>query len=283
MSALRFTRKALSVWNKNSLGVLENILDDTIVIISVLERLDAIADLSFEDENKLRALNNKAIAPRRQISLKWWAKAKNTWINDGDNNSAYFHRMACIKRRKNKFYKINSASGLSLVTDADISKAFTDFYKDMWLDTSHLFVDISQELLVNVLDNSSLDEIIRPFSILEVTTVVKAMPNGKSPVLDGFTTNRIQSVVLKLVAKNQSAFIKGRSIQDNIPSVQEIAHSMYGSKSKNQWVMVKIDLEKAYDKISWAAFFAMLNAYKFPYKFVEWIKACLSSGSHRLH
>ncbi|WOL17301.1 hypothetical protein Cni_G26092 [Canna indica] len=151
--ALSFTRKALSVWNKHSLGVLKNTLYDTIVVISTLERLDAISGLNFDDENKLRTLNNKAIALRRQISLKcWWPK-------------------------------------------------------------------------------------------------------------------------------NKSAFIKGRFIQDNILIIQEISHSMYGSKSKNALVMVKIDLEKAYDKVSWAAIIVMLKVYKFPDKFVDWIKIYLSSVS----
>ncbi|WOL04386.1 hypothetical protein Cni_G13107 [Canna indica] len=46
-------------------------------------------------------------------------------------------------------------------------------------------------------------------------------------------------VVPSLVSPVQSAFIKGRSIHDNILLAQEIAHSMYGSKGKNPYIMIK--------------------------------------------
>lgn len=74
-------------------------------------------------------------------------------------------------------------------------------------------------------------------------------------------------------------FIKGRNIHDNILIAQEIAHSMYNSKGKNPYVMIKIDLEKAYEKLSWNAIISVLRACNFPKKLIDWISACLSTVS----
>ncbi|WOL04387.1 hypothetical protein Cni_G13108 [Canna indica] len=75
-TGLRLTRFALSSWNVNCLGVLEKSLEDTVCKISSLEISDAMSALCVTDECELRMLYNKAVALRRQISLKWWAKSK---------------------------------------------------------------------------------------------------------------------------------------------------------------------------------------------------------------
>ncbi|GJR02332.1 RNA-directed DNA polymerase, eukaryota, reverse transcriptase zinc-binding domain protein [Tanacetum coccineum] len=64
-------------------------------------------------------------------------------------------------------------------------------------------------------------------------------------------TNRIKPVLSKLVSSNQSAFIPGRSIQDNILLTQEVMKG-YNRKGGPKRVAFKIDLQKAYDTISWS-------------------------------
>ncbi|GKC25229.1 RNA-directed DNA polymerase, eukaryota, reverse transcriptase zinc-binding domain protein [Tanacetum coccineum] len=53
-----------------------------------------------------------------------------------------------------------------------------------------------------------------------------------------------------VVSSNQSAFIPGRNIQDNILLIQEIMKG-YNRKGGPKRVAIKIDLQKAYDTISW--------------------------------
>ncbi|GKA20543.1 RNA-directed DNA polymerase, eukaryota, reverse transcriptase zinc-binding domain protein [Tanacetum coccineum] len=64
-------------------------------------------------------------------------------------------------------------------------------------------------------------------------------------------TNRIKGALKKLVQNNQSAFILGRLIQDNILLSQEILRD-YGRKNGPKRCDIKIDLQKAYDTISWS-------------------------------
>lgn len=68
---------------------------------------------------------------------------------------------------------------------------------------------------------------------------------------------RVKLVVQKLIARNQSAFIKGRNIMDGVMSLHEIVHGAW--VKKQQGVVLKLDFEKAYDKFNWDFLFQCLG------------------------
>lgn len=49
----------------------------------------------------------------------------------------------------------------------------------------------------------------------------------------------------------QSSFIPGRLTTNNIVTIQEIVHSLRTRKGKQGGMVMKLDLEKAYDRVSW--------------------------------
>jgi hypothetical protein len=55
-------------------------------------------------------------------------------------------------------------------------------------------------------------------------------------------------VINRLIASNQTAFIKGRFILESVVTSHEILHSVH--KSKHQGLALKLDYEKAYDKVN---------------------------------
>ncbi|KAE8690184.1 hypothetical protein F3Y22_tig00110912pilonHSYRG00189 [Hibiscus syriacus] len=55
----------------------------------------------------------------------------------------------------------------------------------------------------------------------------------------------------KIFEHNQASFIVGRRIKDNILVAQEVIHSMRRKKCKTHWMAIKVDLEKAYDRVAW--------------------------------
>lgn len=58
----------------------------------------------------------------------------------------------------------------------------------------------------------------------------------------------------QLIGPNQASFVPGRHIIDNILVAQEVMHSMHIRKGKTAWMALKVDLEKAYDRIQWSFF-----------------------------
>lgn len=74
----------------------------------------------------------------------------------------------------------------------------------------------------------------------------------------------------------QSAFVKGRSIMDNIHLAQELMRG-YSRKRSTPRCAVKIDLKKVYDTIDWDFLNQLLLGLNFHPIFVNWIMQCVST------
>lgn len=64
-------------------------------------------------------------------------------------------------------------------------------------------------------------------------------------------SNRMKPTVPFLMYDNQYAFVQDRNISKNILLAQEIIHFMQKASSKRGLLMVKVDIERAYDRIRW--------------------------------
>jgi hypothetical protein len=83
-----------------------------------------------------------------------------------------------------------------------------------------------------------------------------------------------------LVSKNQNAFISGRSLHDNFILVRQsmrLLHRLHEPR-----LLLKLDLAKAFDTISWAFLFEALRRYGFGSKFLDWLAMLLSTASTRV-
>lgn len=67
----------------------------------------------------------------------------------------------------------------------------------------------------------------------------------------------------KLIHLLQSSFVPGRHATDDILIAQELTHSIRKSTAKNEGLMVKLDLEKAYDRVSWEFLMDTLRLFGF--------------------
>ena len=63
---------------------------------------------------------------------------------------------------------------------------------------------------------------------------------------------RLRPYLEKLVSPLQSAFVPGRKGIDNAIIVQELIHSISRKKGAMGYMAIKLDLEKAYDKLEWS-------------------------------
>ncbi|XP_073109905.1 uncharacterized protein [Elaeis guineensis] len=60
---------------------------------------------------------------------------------------------------------------------------------------------------------------------------------------------RLDQLMPYMFSSKQGAFILGRNILDNIMIAQEIFHSMARASKRNSLMVIKADMEKAYDKV----------------------------------
>lgn len=65
--------------------------------------------------------------------------------------------------------------------------------------------------------------------------------------------NRIKPVLSSIISPNQCSFVPGTLSSDNIIVAQEVIHSMSSMKGKKGFMAIKVDLEKAYDRLRWSS------------------------------
>ena len=81
----------------------------------------------------------------------------------------------------------------------------------------------------------------------------------------------------KLIGKNQSAFITGRSIVDNVLLAQDMVRG-YARSTLSPRCAIKVDLQKAFDSLNWDFILEILAVMHFPDQFIGWIKGCLTTS-----
>jgi hypothetical protein len=94
--------------------------------------------------------------------------------------------------------------------------------------------------------------------------ITKILSNIMLPLLDS------------MISRNQSAFIPGCNIAENVLLAQEMIRN-YHRKDGQLRCTTKIDLMKAYDSVNWNFLIHCLSCSGFPLKFVNWIKECITS------
>ncbi|XP_059288635.1 secreted RxLR effector protein 78-like [Lycium ferocissimum] len=80
---------------------------------------------------------------------------------------------------------------------------------------------------------------------------------------------RLEGILPRLVLPNQSGFVKGRRIIENVLLTQETITGYKKEKAAN--VIIKLDMTKAYDRMSWLFFIRILKKMAFLEGFVDMI------------
>jgi hypothetical protein len=115
----------------------------------------------------------------------------------------------------------------------------------------------------------------RPISLL----------NTDYKILAKLFANRLQKVISSCVSEDQSGYIKGRYIGENIRLILDIIE--YTNLKIDPGIIIFLDFEKAFDSISWDFLFKTLIAFNFGDYFISWIKilynkplCCVSNNGH---
>ncbi|GJW76145.1 putative RNA-directed DNA polymerase, eukaryota, reverse transcriptase zinc-binding domain protein, partial [Tanacetum coccineum] len=84
--------------------------------------------------------------------------------------------------------------------------------------------------------------------------------------------------IKEVVSENQSAFVSGRRISDNILITQELMHNYHRNRGPPRCAF-KVDIQKAYNTVDWWFLGFILKCFGFHHTMIKWIMAYVTSAS----
>lgn len=99
--------------------------------------------------------------------------------------------------------------------------------------------------------------------------------NSSFKLLLKVLANRLKGVLGNLISEEQTAFVKGRNINESIFMVNEVIHAM-----KTQGIdglILKIDFSKAYDTVDWSCLLHVMECVNMNQHWINWIRVILET------
>ncbi len=96
-------------------------------------------------------------------------------------------------------------------------------------------------------------------------------------ILAKVLVGRVQTVLPHVIRPNQTGFVEGRSIFDNVFMAQEALE--WAEEDNHDLVLLLLDFEKAFDKIEWDFLFKALAVLGFSGTWVRWVKSLYKAAS----
>lgn len=147
---------------------------------------------------------------------------------------------------------------------SDLHKAVTAFFSG---DILPKFYTHTCLVLIPKIDHPQSFSDLRPISLCNVFSKITAK----------LLNNRLAFILPRIISKNQSGFVKGRAIIENILLAQEIIKDI-GKPNRGGNVVMKLDMTKAYDRVSWTYLCLVLRQLGFSEHWVYLIHNYISNN-----
>lgn len=297
---------------------LERVLSDELETLSFQEELlwlqKSTSDWVCLGDRNTAYYHTKALIRKRRNRIGRLKSENGVWVDDEDQLRAmafdYFSQLYSVQDPVNTQLAIHGAfpelpahmaQALACdITETEIKHAIFDmkplkapgkdglhalFFQSQWSIVGPSLLVLLQDLWKgSPLDPSLNSTLIALIPKVESPTYLRefrpiSLCSVAYKVITKVLANRIQDTLPILISQHQTSFIQGRHIIENTIIAQEVVHSMRFKQGKEGWMAIKVDLEKAFDRLSWEFIEETLHDANLPPHLVQLIMSCITSSS----
>jgi hypothetical protein len=184
---IRHIRRFLRGWAKNLSGKYRKEKERLLGIIDLLDIKAESSLLSPSERNQLKHAHECLNKLRRDEEKKWAQRAKVKHIQEGGNNTKYFHLIANGKHRKKKIFQLEQDEG-TIVGDDNLKIYITEYYKKLFGAPAHTSFSMMENHVTDIpqLTPEENNILTTAFTEVEVFEAISQMEHNKSPGPDGF-------------------------------------------------------------------------------------------------
>jgi hypothetical protein len=180
-------RRFLRGWAKNLSGKYKREKERLLSIIDTLDIKAETMSLSPVERQELMKANENLNKIRREEEIKWAQRAKVKYIQEGGDNTKYFHLIANGKYRKKKIYQLEQEEG-TIAGDDNLRVYISEYYKKLFGNPDPSSVSLDEDRIEDIPQLTAEENtlLIKNFSMEEVHDAIFQMEHNKSPGPDGF-------------------------------------------------------------------------------------------------
>lgn len=298
---LKATKRALLDWNKATFG---NVFQNRKQAEDEVLEKELLFELNNSSDNRaaLHLAQAKLKASLKKEEDFWKQKSHLKWIKDGNGNTKLFHASVQQARRKLHLHSIRNMHGGIISTESEIKATTVEYYTSQLQDSAAGSDGFSGKFYTSCWDIICSDLL---FAILEffagftlprswTSTLIVTIPKTEqvdsfkdlrpislcifcNKIITKILTSHLSKVLPLIIFKNQRAFTKGRLIQDNMLLAHEML-SHLRKKISGSNILMKLDMEKAFDHVSWQFLIKVLHKFGFGETFINMIWRIVSSN-----